>query len=56
LSEVVSLGRNDPYVGFEPSPRACRREGIRKTRNPRSCDPDVGFSQAPEHVEGGFTV
>jgi hypothetical protein len=20
---------------------------------PRSCDPDVGFSQAPEHVEGG---
>jgi hypothetical protein len=20
---------------------------------PRSCDPDVGFSQAPEHVNGG---
>jgi hypothetical protein len=20
---------------------------------PRSCDPGVGFSQAPEHVEGG---
>jgi hypothetical protein len=20
---------------------------------PRSCDPDVGFRQAPEHVEGG---
>jgi hypothetical protein len=20
---------------------------------PRLCDPDVGFSQAPEHVEGG---
>jgi hypothetical protein len=20
---------------------------------PRSCDPDVSFSQAPEHVEGG---
>jgi hypothetical protein len=21
---------------------------------PRLCDPDVGFSQAPEHVEGGY--
>jgi hypothetical protein len=21
---------------------------------PRSCDPGVGFSQAPEHVEGGL--
>jgi hypothetical protein len=20
---------------------------------PRSCNPEVGFSQAPEHVEGG---
>jgi hypothetical protein len=23
---------------------------------PRSCNPEVGFSQAPEHVEGGGAV
>jgi hypothetical protein len=23
---------------------------------PRLCDPDVGFSQAPEHVEGRYGV
>jgi hypothetical protein len=26
---------------------------MRKTRNSRSCDSDVGFSQALENVEGG---
>jgi hypothetical protein len=50
------LRSNDPYVGFEPSPRAYRGEGISKTRYPRSCDRDVGFSQAPEHVEGGYCM
>jgi hypothetical protein len=49
---MVSLDRNDPSVGLEPSPRACRGEGTRQIRTPRSCDPNVGFSQAPEHVEG----
>jgi hypothetical protein len=25
----------------------------RDSKNPRFCNPYVGFSQAPEHVEGG---
>jgi hypothetical protein len=29
-------------------------KGQRGVRTPRSCYPDVGFSQAPEHVEGGL--
>jgi hypothetical protein len=50
---TVSLGRDDPWVGFVPSPRACRGEGLRETpQNPRFCNPYVGFSQAPERVEG----
>jgi hypothetical protein len=28
-----------------------RRKDGEKLGPPRSCDPDVGFSQAPEHVE-----
>jgi hypothetical protein len=49
---MVSLGRDDPWVGFVPSPRACRGERLRETKNPRFCNPYVGFGQAPEHVEG----
>jgi hypothetical protein len=54
LLRMVSLGRDDPWVGLEPNPRACRGEGTRQIRTPPpgSCDPDVGISQAPEHVEG----
>jgi hypothetical protein len=52
---TTSLGRDDPWVGFVPSPRACRGGGLRETRkSPRFCNPYVGFSQAPEHVEGGI--
>jgi hypothetical protein len=50
---MASLGRDDPWVVFVPSPRACRGEGLRETpKNPRFCNPYVGFSQAPEHVKG----
>jgi hypothetical protein len=51
---MVSFGQDDPWVGFVPSPRACRGEGLRETQNPRFCNPYVGFSQALEHVEGGM--
>jgi hypothetical protein len=46
---MISLGRATLRLA---SPPAYRGEGIWKTWTPRSCDPDVGFSQAPEHVEG----
>jgi hypothetical protein len=53
-SGTVSLGQDDPWVGFVPSPRACRGEGLRVIpQNPGFCNPYVGFSQAPEHVGGG---
>jgi hypothetical protein len=46
------LKSNDPYVGFMPSPRACRGGGAEDLLTLRSYDPYIGFSQAPEHVEG----
>jgi hypothetical protein len=53
---MVSIGRDDPWVGFVPSPRACQGEGLRETQDPRFCNPYVGFSQAPEHVGGGGSM
>jgi hypothetical protein len=40
-----------PECWLEPSPRACRGGGT-QTLTPKSHDPCIGFSQAPEHAEG----
>jgi hypothetical protein len=47
------LRSSDPYVDFEPSPRACRGGEIGwNFVTLRFCNPCIGFSPAPEHVEG----
>jgi hypothetical protein len=46
------LRSNDLWVGFEPSPRACRGGEQEKIVTLRFCNTRVGFSQAPEHVDG----
>jgi hypothetical protein len=51
---MISLGRATLRLAFLAKPSSISRGRSKEDfRTPRSCDLDVGFSQAPEHVEGG---
>jgi hypothetical protein len=51
---MVSLGRATLRLALSQAPSISRGRNEEDSEPPRSCDPDVGFSQAPEHVEGGL--
>jgi hypothetical protein len=53
---LVSIGRTTFRLAFAKPPSMPRGRDGEELGPPRSCDPDVRFSQAPEHVEGGFMV
>jgi hypothetical protein len=50
---LVSLGRTTVRLALAKPPSMSRERDGEELGPPGLCDPDVGFSQAPEHVEGG---
>jgi hypothetical protein len=51
---MISLGLTTFRLALAKPPSMLRGRDEEELEPLRSCDPDVGFSQALEHVEGGL--
>jgi hypothetical protein len=51
---MISFGRTTFRLALAKPQSMSRGRDEEEFGHPGSCDLDVGFSQAPEHVEGGY--
>jgi hypothetical protein len=56
LLGMVSSGRTTLRLALGQAPERVEGEEQERLETPRFCNPYVGFSQAPEHVEGGYDM